>query len=104
MARDFSRAFYKTAAWQSCRSSFMRKVGGLCQDCLERGLITPGVEVHHVIELTPDNIGNPAITLNHDNLRLLCRDCHQRRHAAEDSRRYVVDQITGAVTIPPMEG
>lgn len=102
MAKEFSRAFYHSAAWQSCRSSYIRKAGGLCEDCLERGEITPGVEVHHVIELTLDNIGDPRIALNHDNLRLLCHDCHSKRHHGErEPRRYIVDQATGNVISPP---
>lgn len=102
MAREFSRGFYKTAAWKTCRDSYWRQKGGLCEDCLERGIITPGEEVHHLEELTPDNIGNPAVTLNYDNLRLLCHNCHMRRHATSE-RRYSVDQATGAVdAIPPM--
>lgn len=94
MAREFSRAFYNSAAWKSCREAYKRSRGGLCEDCLERGLITPGDEVHHVIELTPDNIGNPAVTLNWSNLRLLCKDCHAKRHT---KRRYRIDKVTGAV-------
>ena len=32
-------------------------------------------------ELTPDNINDPAVSLSWSNLRLLCRDCHAKRHA-----------------------
>ena len=96
MAKEFSRAFYKSAAWQACRSSYWRQVGGLCEDCLKAGRFTPGVEVHHIEELTPDNIGNPAVTLNPDNLVLLCHDCHMARHKGQ-TKRYTVDKVTGAV-------
>lgn len=99
MARDFSRAFYKSSAWRTCRDSYWRKKGGLCEDCLKAGRITQGEEVHHVIELTPDNIGNPAITLDHRNLALLCHDCHMKRHAKSD-KRYTVD-ATGRVETSP---
>lgn len=101
MAREFSRAFYKTSAWRSCRESYLRSKGGLCEDCLQRGIITPGAEVHHVVELTPDNIGNPAVTLSWDNLRLLCHDCHAKRHAGSTAKRYKIDQATGAVVTEP---
>lgn len=36
--------------------------------------------MHHVIELTPQNIDDPNITLNHDNLQMLCRECHADEH------------------------
>lgn len=35
-------------------------------------------EVHHVIELTPDNINDISIALNPDNLISLCHDCHTK--------------------------
>ena len=105
MAREFSRAFYHSSAWQSCRASYIRSKGGLCEDCLQRGEITPGAEVHHLVELTPDNIGNPAVTLSWDNLRLLCHNCHTKRHAQSTGKRYRVDQATGAVvTEAPLPG
>ena len=37
-------------------------------------------EVHHKIPLTPENIYNPEITLNWDNLELLCSSCHSIEH------------------------
>jgi len=98
MSKEFSRAFYNSMAWRSTRESYKRSKGGLCEDCLRKGLITPGVEVHHIEPLTPDNIGNPNISLSWDNLALLCKDCHAARHA-KAPRRYKVDQVTGAVVV-----
>lgn len=103
MARDFSRAFYNSSAWRACRESYWRQAGGLCEDCLKNGRITKGEEVHHITELSLDNIGNPAVTLNPDNLVLLCHDCHMKRHA-KTQRRYMVDQVSGAVISLPYEG
>lgn len=98
MARDFARGFYSSAAWKACRASYWRARGGLCEDCLQQGIITQGEEVHHLQELTPDNIGNPSITLNWANLRLLCHACHMKRHA-KSAKRYTIDPMTGRVTI-----
>ena len=36
--------------------------------------------MHHVIWLTPGNIGDSQITLNEDNLTSLCKDCHFKVH------------------------
>ena len=102
MARDFSRAFYKSAAWRVCRDSYWRKAGGLCEDCLKQGRITTGEEVHHIQELTPDNIGNPAITLNPANLVLLCHACHMARHKSNKPQRYSVDQASGKIVSIPL--
>jgi 5-methylcytosine-specific restriction endonuclease McrA len=54
--------------------------GRLCQLCFTKGLIEPATQVHHKIPLTADNINNPAITLNHDNLMSLCENCHAEQH------------------------
>ena len=72
-------------------------MGGLCEDCLERGEITPGEIVHHIVELTPENISNPEIALSWGNLRLVCRKCHGMHHRKK-KKRYEVDEF-GRVTI-----
>ena len=93
--REFAKEFYKSKAWQRCRNGYAASMGGLCEDCLARGLYQPGEIVHHMIELTPENINDPAVSLSWSNLRLLCRDCHAKRHGAR--RRYRVDPA-GRVT------
>lgn len=80
MAREFSRAFYKGKAWKETREYIFIRDKGLCQDCLDKGIVKPGKEVHHIEYLTPENINNLNIALGEDNLRLLCKECHHRRH------------------------
>lgn len=80
MAKEFSRKFYKSTAWKKTREYVYNKYYGLCMDCSK-----PGQEVHHIIYLTPSNITDMDITLGEDNLILLCRDCHQRRHNGNKS-------------------
>lgn len=75
--REFAKAFYKSKAWQRCRDGYAASVGGLCEDCLAKGLYRPGEIVHHMIELTPDNINDPAVSLSWSNLRLLCRELYE---------------------------
>lgn len=43
----------------------------------------PAEEVHHKIHLTPNNIGNPQITMHESNLISLCGDCHKRQHSKD---------------------
>lgn len=95
--KDFARQFYTSQAWNNCRSSYRKSVGGLCENCLERGLITPGEIVHHKIPLTPDNINDTNITFSWDNLKLLCRECHAEVHG-QRKRRYKVDAIGRLIT------
>lgn len=90
--KDFAAQFYKSKAWQRCRASFVAEKGGLCERCLAEGIYEAGVIVHHKVELTPENIGRPEITLNHDNLELLCREHHAQAHGARQ-RRYKFDEL-----------
>ena len=90
--KPFAVSFYKSKAWKTCRASYMERVGGLCEDCLKVGRFTPAEIVHHVTELTPENINDPSITLNPDNLRAVCRECHAVEHGARP-RRYKVDEM-----------
>ena len=86
--------FYHSGAWAQCRESYKRYRGGLCERCLKQGIITAGDEVHHKIRLTLDNIHDPMVTLNWENLELLCKNCHSLEHG---SKRFSVDAI-GRVT------
>lgn len=88
--------FYKTTAWKECRKAYAASVGGLCELCLQKGRIVPGEFVHHKIHLTPDNVHDPDISLNWNNLQLLCRDCHAAQHT-KNLKRYKVDEL-GRVT------
>ena len=72
--------FYTTRTWRSCRASFLKERGGLCEICLSKGLIVPAVHVHHKTPITPDNLDDPMITLDHSNLMALCEECHQDQH------------------------
>lgn len=75
MAKEFAIKFYRSKAWQVCRQLYIKSVHGLCERCDSAGYI-----VHHKITLTPDNITDLDIFLNHKNLEYLCIDCHNREH------------------------
>lgn len=90
--KPYAKGFYKSKAWQSVREFVMSRDARLCQDCLKKGKITTAEEVHHIVEITHDNITDPSITLNPDNLVSLCRECHAARHGARP-RRYKVDEF-----------
>ena len=90
MAREFARTFYSSAAWQSCRNEYIKRAHYLCEDCMKRGIYKPAKEVHHIEELTPENIHKPEVALSFDNLVALCKDCHKARHnEREKGRRYL---------------
>lgn len=87
--QKWAEKFYKGTAWQRTRAVAWARDKGLCQDCLRKGIIKPAQEVHHIKELTPENIDNAAVSLNLDNLVSLCKDCHAQRHV-KNVRRYEI--------------
>ena len=99
--KPFAEKFYKSTNWQTCREAYARSVKYLCEDCLGNGLIVPGEIVHHVTEITPENIDDPEITMNFNNLRMVCRDCHAKHHGAKQGQRYTI--LSDGTVIPKRE-
>ena len=90
--KEYAREFYLSKAWRNTRDAYLKSVGGLCEDCLEKGIYNAAEEVHHVKFITPGNINDPSVTLAWSNLRALCRECHRRRHTKKNLR-YKVDEF-----------
>ena len=92
--RQTATRFYTSTAWKACRRAYRDKAGGLCEKCKARGEITAGEIVHHKIHLNADNLNDPDVALNFDNLELLCRACHAEEHPEmyEGTKRYKVDE------------
>ena len=90
--KDYAAKLYKSKRWKECRAAYAASVGHLCERCLAKGLIVPGEIVHHKIYITPENVNDPSVTLNFENLELVCRDCHAREHEAV-KRRYTIDEL-----------
>ena len=95
--KPYAEAFYKSPAWKRTRIAYTKSVGGLCERCYAKGIIRAGDIVHHKIHISPDNINDTSITLNWDNLQLVCRDCHAQIHQRLE-RRFNIDE-NGRVTV-----
>ena len=77
MAQAWAKAFYSGGRWLACREAFCQERvaidGGLCQDCKD----SLGEIAHHwPVPLTAENIQDETISLSHDNLRWVCKRCH----------------------------
>lgn len=70
-----ARAFYTSAAWIKCRTGYMQSQHYVCERCGGIGEIC-----HHKTYITPENIHDPYITLNWDNLECVCQHCHNVEH------------------------
>ncbi|WP_085521402.1 HNH endonuclease [Tuberibacillus sp. Marseille-P3662] len=90
--KPYAKKFYKGKAWRQCRDAYFVSQHGLCERCG-----SPGKIVHHVIWLNPDNISDPDIALNHNNLELVCQWCHNVIHHGSNgiTRNDVTFNING---------
>lgn len=68
---DSIMKFYHSKRWKRVRRIVINTNRGRCQECGKAGW-----EVHHIIPLTEQNLTNPDIAINPDNLMLLCTRCH----------------------------
>lgn len=101
--KEYAEKFYKGKAWKKCRASYVSYRtgvdGGVCERC--KGKL--GYIVHHIKPITPQNIDNPLITLNHDNLMYVCKDCHEILHRPK-TLTCAFDSFGNPIKKPPIEG
>ena len=106
LAKEFARHFYASKAWKDCRESYIVAVHNLCETCKDRGIVRPGKILHHIIYLSPDNINDMSISLNHDLLRYECQRCHNIEHHGEDMEvvreGLCFDMYGQLVALPPI--
>lgn len=62
--------------WGKVRAKFL-STHSLCDTCYQKGIITVAKIVHHIDEDQRNN--------DEDNLRSLCRDCHEQLHGRKRS-------------------
>lgn len=80
MSTEWATQFYSSTHWKKCREGFIAYKRGLCEECLKKGIVKAGTQVHHKKPLTVDNITDPNITLSWKNLELVCEECHTHIH------------------------
>ena len=102
--KDYAQQFYSSTAWKNTREAYAKSKGNLCELCLKQGRYNPSEIVHHRIELTPNNIDNPAVTLAWGNLCCVCRECHAKIHGKKP-KRFKIDELGRVIPTennPPM--
>ena len=67
--------FYKSKKWLKCRAAYLAGKFYICERCGR-----PATIVHHKERVTPENVGDPGVTLNPENLEALCLECHNKEH------------------------
>jgi len=75
MAQEYATAFYNSREWERCRDGFMKSKYYICESCGGVAIIA-----HHKKYITPENINDPNIILDWNNLKAVCIECHNREH------------------------
>lgn len=68
--------FYHSYGWERVRQVAIVRDKALCQDCLQKDIITAYHTVHHIESIK----SNWHKRLDINNLICLCESCHQKRH------------------------
>ena len=85
MAQEFSKKFYNSKEWKIFRANLILKIMAetgtvKCEMCNKEITEPKERQFHHIKELTPLNIYDVNITLNEENIMLLCQHCHNKVH------------------------
>lgn len=77
---------YNDSRWRPIREAVLQRDGGLCQECLKEGRLTPCNEVHHKVSPFQRGLSQADFDFyawDLSNLEAICRDCHAAIHAHE---------------------
>lgn len=80
MSKGISKQFYASKEWRQLRDSLIIKRNMTCEKCNGHFIDTSNLIGHHKEELNENNINNPDVTLNEDNIEIICFDCHNKEH------------------------
>ena len=68
-------AFYNSKEWRRVSAAYMSSKLYICERCGK-----PAVICHHKKWLNAQNVNDPTVALNPENLEALCIDCHNAEH------------------------
>ncbi|MGE4272072.1 MAG: HNH endonuclease [Desulfitobacterium sp.] len=96
------KSFYASEAWICFRDNVIAERGPICESCEKVIAIPKEIEIdHYPIELTPENVRDVTISLNPDNVKVRCHDCHNKRHNRYSKRS---ERNIYMVFGPPLSG
>lgn len=85
--------FYVSNEWKEIRNLLMLDRSMICECCGKLIHYKHKAIGHHKIELDMSNVNNPEISLNLDNLMLVCNLCHNKIHnrfGSKTKHRYLI--------------
>jgi len=77
MAEAWAAKFYNSKEWRQLRQALIIQRGAICQQCGRNMTFNQSELIGHH---TPGNINDPLVSLNPENVDLICFDCHNKEH------------------------
>lgn len=74
------KSFYAHESWQQFRVAIIAQRGPVCQKCNKVIANSSDCILHHIKELTPENVSDYNVSLNPENILVVCHDCHDKEH------------------------
>lgn len=74
------KSFYASSAWINLRLLLINERGNKCEHCKDIIPRSRDLIGHHLIELTPENVQDHTISLNPEQIEIVCFDCHNKEH------------------------
>jgi hypothetical protein len=74
------KAFYSSQSWTTLRLNLINERGNRCERCKEIIPRSRDIIGHHIEEITPENVNDYTISLNPNNIEIICFDCHNKEH------------------------
>jgi hypothetical protein len=74
------KSFYASEKWQKFRRLIISERGLKCEHCKELVLKSGDLTIHHIEELTPENVHDINISLNPANVMVVHHECHNKIH------------------------
>lgn len=96
---DKLHQFYCSKAWRDLAYTLKVKANGQCQRCGKNILDFKYLIAHHKENITEENILNIKISLNPDNIEIICLNCHNKEH-----RRFGNKHNVYIIYGPPLSG
>lgn len=101
-------SFYSTDEWKDFRKNIITERGNKCTECGKDILIDKQLHVHHIKELTQENVNDYMISMNPDNVRIVCHECHNKIHErfgyGYGNRKRKFDRDVYIIYGPPLAG
>lgn len=86
---DFKKKFYNSKVWKDLRLFIINRDLPTCKRCGKLILDKQKLHVDHIIEINEKNYLDKTITLNPDNLQILCQKCHNHKTK--------IDKVVGSI-------